>query len=137
MFTAVSDFLATWREEAAATSRVLGALTDASLRQRSHPNARSVGELAWHLVQSLREISRLTGLAIDGPTKPTPLPDTVEYIRLAYERTAASLASTVEENWSDRTLIQTDEVYGMSWPRGKTLFVLLCHEIHHRGQLTR
>jgi uncharacterized damage-inducible protein DinB len=27
-------------------------------------------------------------------------------------------------------------MYGMKWPRGTTLYILLSHEIHHRGQMS-
>jgi uncharacterized damage-inducible protein DinB len=64
------------------------------------------------------------------------VPPTVAEIRATYERAAASLANAVEGSWFDGTLAVEDDVYGEPWPRGRTLFVLLCHEVHHRGQLT-
>ena len=136
MFTTVADLLDVWRAESQSTTRVLEALTDDALSYRAHERSRTAGELAWHIVTALREIAKHTGLDIDGPTKETLMPPTVQDISAAYRRAADSLCVAVEGSWFDGTLVVDDDVYGEQWPRGKTLFVLLCHEIHHRGQLT-
>ena len=136
MFTTVADLLDVWRAESESTTRVLEALTDDALSYRAHERSRTAGELAWHIVTAVREIAKHTGIAIDGPTKDTPMPPTVRDISAAYRNAADSLRAAVEGSWFDGTLVVNDDVYGEQWPRGKTLFVLLCHEIHHRGQLT-
>ncbi len=136
MFTTVSDLLDVWRAESESTTRVLDALTDEALSYRAHERSRTAGELAWHIVTAVREIAKHTGLEIDGPTNETPMPPRVRDITAAYRGAADSLRAAVEGSWFDGTLVVEDDVYGEQWPRGKTLFVLLCHEIHHRGQLT-
>ncbi len=136
MFTTIADLLEVWRAESESTARVLDALTDDALSYRAHERSRTAGELAWHIVTAVREIAKHTGLDIDGPTKETPMAPTVQDISAAYRRAADSLCVAVEGSWFDGTLVVDDDVYGEQWPRGKTLFVLLCHEIHHRGQLT-
>ncbi len=136
MFTSVANFLEVWRRESECTARVIGALSDEALSYRAHDRSRSAGELAWHLVTAVREIGKHAGLVVNGPAKDTPMPRTVREICSAYEKAAASMADAIEGSWFDGTLSVEDQVYGESWPRGKTLFVLLCHEIHHRGQLT-
>ena len=136
MFTSVTAFLEAWRRESACTARVIGAVSDDALGFRGHDRGRSLGELAWHLVTAVREIGKHTGIVVDGPAKDVEMPPAVTEIRGAYEKAAASVADAVEGGWFDGTLAVEDDVYGASWPRGKTLLVLLCHEIHHRGQLT-
>lgn len=136
MFASIADLLGVWRRESECTARVLGAISDEALGFQGEGRGRTLGALAWHLAASVREISRHTGLEVSGPTKRDPMPQTGAEIRTAYERAAASLANAVEGSWFDGTLGVEDDVYGESWPRGKTLFVLLCHEVHHRGQLT-
>ena len=136
MFTAVRHFLAAWRAESAQTSRVLAALTDASLAQPVAPGHRNLGELAWHVATSVRGIAGWIGLKVDGPVKKDPTPRSSGEIRAGYERAAASLAALVESQYTDETLREKDLVYGNQWPRGLTLDVLLRHEIHHRGQMT-
>jgi uncharacterized damage-inducible protein DinB len=33
-------------------------------------------------------------------------------------------------------LLAEDDMYGERWPRGFTLFALVAHQAHHRGQMT-
>jgi uncharacterized damage-inducible protein DinB len=115
---------------------VLGSISDEALGFQGQGRGRALGVLAWHLVAAVREISKHAGLVVNGPTNDTPVPPMAAEIPAAYERAAASLAKAVEGSWFDGTLAVEDDVYGEPWPRGKTLFVLLCHEVHHRGQLT-
>jgi uncharacterized damage-inducible protein DinB len=46
------------------------------------------------------------------------------------------MAEQVGENWTDETLLVTDNMYGETWKRGFSLFLLVTHEAHHRGQMT-
>jgi uncharacterized damage-inducible protein DinB len=136
MFTAVEHFLKTWSHESVQTARVMAALTDQSLQQRVAEGHRSLGELAWHVVVSQREIVGKTGLEYDAPSKRDPVPERAAEIHSAYVDAAKALAAAVERQWTDETLRVTDELYGREWPRGLTLAVVLYHEIHHRGQMT-
>lgn len=136
MFTAVRHFLNTWRHESASTARLFAELTDASLAQRVAPGHRMLGELAWHIVVSQREIVGKTGLAYDAPRKADPEPARAAGMHSAYVDAAKALAAAVEREWTDEVLRVKDQVYGQSWPRGLTLAIVLHHEIHHRGQMT-
>ena len=42
----------------------------------------------------------------------------------------------ISETWNEETLKQEDDMYGEKWARGRTLGVLVTHQIHHRAQLT-
>ncbi len=136
MFTSVEQFLKTWSHESAQTARVMAALTDGSLEQRVAEGYRSLGELAWHVVVSQREIVGKTGLEYDAPSKRDPVPERAAEVHSAYVDAAKALAGAVERQWTDETLEVTDQLYGREWPRGFTLAVVLYHEIHHRGQMT-
>jgi uncharacterized damage-inducible protein DinB len=137
MFTTIPHFLAAWQQESTNTTRVFDALTDASLAQRVAPGHRSLGELAWHLVVSQKEIMGKTGLAYEAPTKATAVPSGgAAGIRDAYVAAARALANAVATQWDDAALAVEDELYGMRWRRGLTALVMLSHEIHHRGQMT-
>ena len=114
----------------------MAALTDASLEQRVAEGHRSLGELAWHVVVSQREILGKTGLTWDAPSKRDPAPSRAAAIHSAYVDAAKALATVVDEQWDDATLQVCDAIYGREWPRGVTLAVMLHHEIHHRGQMT-
>ncbi len=136
MFRTVEDFLATWARESTVTARVMDALTDDSLAQSVAAGHRSLGQLAWHIAVSHRSMLSRTGLDFGGPTKALPVPPFAAEIRAHYLASAANLARAVETQWTDRTLQQEDDIYGLRWSRGRTLLVLVSHEIHHRGQMS-
>ncbi len=136
MFRTIEDFLETWRRESAQTARVLAELTDDVLGRPLAEGCRSVGELAWHITVSQREIVGKTGLSYDAPTKSAGQPDRAAAIHSAYVDAANALAEAVARSWRDETLAVSDAIYDREWPRGFTLAVMLRHEIHHRGQLT-
>ncbi len=135
MFTRVDDFTTTWRRESAATARVLSRLTDESLGHRLHPDQRSLGEVAWHIVVSLPEILGKAGVALKRPPKRDPLPKSAALIQSIYVDMAQGVPAAVEAAWRD-DLAPTLDFYGMVIPRGEVLAITLRHEIHHRGQLT-
>ncbi len=54
VYTTVNGFLNDWNQEASLTLQVLDKLTDASLSQAvSDAQPRTLGEIAWHIVQSV------------------------------------------------------------------------------------
>lgn len=136
MFLHVQQFADIWLLESAVTRRVIGRLTDESLSIRPAPRARSAGETAWHLAAAIGDIGGLTGLVLSGPRRGDPVPLRAADIAEAYARASTELVAAVTTQWSDATLLEADDVYGERWSRGTTLYVLLAHEIHHRGQLT-
>ena len=115
---------------------MLDGLTDASLAQPVSAEGRTLGQVAWHLVITLGEMGAKAGLAVDAPPEDAPAPATAAAISAAYRTGAASLVAAIRANWTDATLAETIPMYGEQWTRGKVLFVLLTHEVHHRGQLT-
>ncbi len=136
MFTTLQQFLSLWKHESAQTARVLAELTDESLDWQMGERQRTVGELAWHIVVSQREIVGKAGLGFEAPEKSVQQPVHASEILVAYRRAASALAETVELSWTDASLAIEDAIYGMRWTRGYMLSVMLLHEGHHRGQLT-
>jgi uncharacterized damage-inducible protein DinB len=136
MFRTLADFETAFGSTSESTLRVMKALTDASLAQAVAPESRDLGRLAWHVAGSLREMAERTGLHVEGPAEAESVPTTAAAIALAYERSAKSLAAAIRSSWTDASLEIEDEMYGQAWKRGHTLFILLIHEIHHRGQMT-
>lgn len=136
MVRRIQDFLESWAYEAEATSKVFGQLTDESLHQKVTPDGRSLGRLAWHIVQTLPEMGGRTGLLIKGPGEAEPVPVDAESLTRQFQEAAESLEEQVRTSWVDEDLEVEDDLYGQSWPRGKTLAALVNHQIHHRGQMT-
>lgn len=136
MLRKIEDFQKDWVYEAEMTGKVLNTLTDASLSQKVNEDGRSLGFLAWHLTLSLGEMLGLVGLNVDVPAHDVECPSSAADIAAAYDKGAKSVTDAVAANWTDETLLQTDEMYGETWARGLTLFYLIAHQAHHRGQMT-
>ena len=136
MFITIAHFVAAWQSESGITARVMDALTDDSLAQRVTPLDRSLGDLAWHIAGSIPEMAAHTGLHVSGPGDNAPCPASAAALAAAYRAAADSLRVEVGRHWSDATLAVEDDMYGQRWARGTTLWVLVVHEIHHRGQMS-
>ncbi len=136
MFESIAAFKGAWENESAATRRVLEALTDASLAQPVAPGYRTLGRIAWHLTTSVGDAGRRMGLEVAGPLPDAPVPARAGDIAAAYEIASASLAREVVARWTGETLLVKDDMFGEQWTRGFSLWVLIIHEVHHRGQLT-
>lgn len=136
MYRKIQDFQGLWAYETEATLKVFDALTDPSLSQQVEPTGRTLGRLAWHLVQTLSEMLGRTGLSVVGPGESDPVPTSAEEIAARFREAAESLARQIEERWSDSDLEVEDDMYGEMWKRGQTLAALVSHQTHHRGQMT-
>ncbi len=136
MFRTVEDFDRDWSVEYEGTLKVFGNLTDASLQQRVTPEGRSLGRLAWHITLSIPEMMNRTGLALEGPPLDAPVPAHAAEIVSAYERLGSALREQVRARWNDDALLEKKDMYGMQWPNGATLEVLIRHQTHHRAQMT-
>lgn len=137
MFRSLADFSAQWSMETENTLRVLRTLTDASLAQRVTPDGRTLGKLAWHLVETLHEMLSSAGLTFQqGSFDPHHVPDSASAIAETYAADAPRLGQAITAQWTDSDLTAEVPMYGMSWARGFVLQVLLMHQAHHRGQIT-
>ena len=136
MFRSIQDFLGTWAYEAEATSKVLDQLTDESLHQKVTPHGRSLGRLAWHIIQTLPEMGGRIGLTVKGPDETDPVPAAARALSRHFQEAAESLREQIQASWVDADLEIEDDMYGEMWPRGRTLAALVNHQIHHRGQMT-
>jgi uncharacterized damage-inducible protein DinB len=136
MLRTIEDFQKDWAYEAEATTKLLRALSDESLKQKVSDTGRALGYLGWHLTQTLGEMMGHTGLRVDAPGISEACPANGSAIADAYEKAARSVGEEVGKNWTDETLLQEDNMYGETWARGLTLFYLITHQAHHRGQMT-
>jgi uncharacterized damage-inducible protein DinB len=136
MFRHLEDFYASWKHEHEATLKLFDRLTDESLHQRVIPDGRTLGFIAWHIVQTLGEMPARTGLSVDAPAEDTPPPSSAAAITAAFAKASDSLVEQIRTHWSDDTLLEEDDMYGEQWTRGVTLLCLVAHHAHHRGQMT-
>lgn len=136
MYYKLSDFIEDWKYESEATIKVLSNLTDESLNIKFNNEIRTPGRLAWHIVTSVLEMTHRTELTFESVDENTPIPASVKEIVDKYRRASENMIKEITEKWNDETLKQEDDMYGEMWARGKTLGVLVTHQIHHRAQLT-
>ncbi|WP_337170044.1 DinB family protein [Gemmatimonas aurantiaca] len=137
MYHTLDEFRTQWAFESEQTQHILEALTDASLAQRiDDAGGRTLGQLAWHITQTVPEMTNKTGLAVSGPGEHDPTPTSAAAIASAYKAASASLLAEIASKWSDASLTTENDMYGMTWTKAQTLNVVITHQAHHRGQMT-
>jgi uncharacterized damage-inducible protein DinB len=136
VYRRLDDFLNEWAQERRSTAKLMRLLTDESLAQPVAPGGRTLGFLAWHLVQTFPEMLANVGIDPDAPPVGAPVPQSAAQIADAYERASASVLERVGAAWSDDMLDDDVQAYGQTFKRGFMLDMLIRHEAHHRGQMT-
>ncbi len=136
MYQNISEFVIDWKNESQATQRVIDALTDESLNQKVHEGGRTLGRIAWHIVQTVPEMNSQAGLELDKTVIGQDVPAKASTIAENYKALASQLAEEIQNKWTDNMLAEIVDIYGEQWSRSKVLEVFIRHEIHHRAQLT-
>jgi uncharacterized damage-inducible protein DinB len=136
MFRTMKDFFDAYVTLTEGTRKIFGVLTDENLDQAITPEHRTLRRLAWHIVVTVPEMTHRTGLGVASIDPASMPPSSSREIVDAYEKVTDELVDRLETGWNDKTLLETDDMYGESWPRGKTLHALVAHETHHVGQMT-
>ena len=136
MIRSIEDFIAAWGYEHEATLKVFRAMTDASLAQRVTSEGRSLGELAWHIVQTLGEMPKHAGVPVKAPAEDEAVPASAGRIAEDFHKAAKSVAAAVAVTWSDADLDEDVAMYGQTWKKRDVLSALILHQAHHRGQMT-
>jgi uncharacterized damage-inducible protein DinB len=136
MFRTIEDFQTAWGYEAEMTGKLMLAMTDESLGQKVDADGRTLGYLAWHLAITLGEMLGKVGLTVEAPAEDSECPASAAEIARIYGIAGKSLGDEIEKNWTAETLLIEDDMYGETWSRGMTLFYLIAHQAHHRGQMT-
>lgn len=135
MFVTIEEFVNEWKQETEMTERVLDALTDQSLEQSILPGYRTLGQIAWHLVQSINYMSAL-GLSFEGPSGGEIAPKEASFIASEYRRISHSMLDAVQHQWTEASLKEGTIVHDAEWLNGASLRFLIMHQAHHRGQMT-
>ncbi|WP_438447714.1 DinB family protein [Gorillibacterium sp. sgz5001074] len=135
MFRTMDDFYQAWNQESDHTLKLLSVLTDESLSTKAAEGHRSLGYLAWHLTTTIHEMLSRTGLHFEAPEE-DDCPSSAQDIAEAYRQASDNMITAMRESWNDNSLILTCNMYGEEWPNSQTLWVLVTHQIHHRGQMT-
>lgn len=137
MYASVNGFLQDWKLEVSLTLKVLDTLTDESLKQAVSPaQARTLGDLARHLVSSYSGFLNSAGLELEVPSLGDQ-PTSAAAIADAYRAVDDKAVTALQEKWSDAKLQESIKLFG-AWDMtcGGALALMLRHQIHHRGQMT-
>jgi uncharacterized damage-inducible protein DinB len=136
MYRTIEDFKGDWAYEGKTTAKIIGNLTDKSLNQRITAEHRTLGFLAWHIVESLGMAAE-AGLPFEAPADCTGQPPaSAAVIKSCYKKYSIGMMASIEKNWKDANLLEEVPMYGMIWTRGTALFAMVKHQAHHRGQMT-
>lgn len=132
MIRSINDFLDRWKGETEATLKIFNSLTDESL-QVAIPGGRTLGRLANHIVETVTELPSKLGLPIKEDMTQF---STVQELVTHYKKYADQLVGAIISSWDDSNLEEVNNLYGDPWKNGFSLWVLLIHQTHHRGQMT-
>jgi uncharacterized damage-inducible protein DinB len=136
MYRSIGDFQTDWGFEADKTLKIFRALTEESLAQKVTEDGRSLGFIAWHIAVTLGEMLEQAGIKIDSPASAgSDLPPLAEIVS-TYEKGAKLVGEEIARAWKDEEMDDEIPMYGTNWKKGMTLYALIAHQIHHRGQMS-
>jgi uncharacterized damage-inducible protein DinB len=135
MYTSIQEFINEWDNEAASTQKILDALTDSSLGQKVSPEDRTLGSIAWHIVSSIPGMLMEFGINVEA-VQENNTPASAREIAEVFRRVTSDTSDAVKQQWTDQSLAEMVNVFGMDMPKAVTLSLLIKHIIHHRGQMT-
>jgi uncharacterized damage-inducible protein DinB len=136
MYNSINDFIEDWNHEAASMQKVLDVLTDASLKQAVSTEDRTLGRIAWHVVTSTPEMLNEFGITVETVENSGSVSSSAKQIADTFRKVSADTVDAVKQQWTDASLKEMKNVYGMDMQKAATLFMLIKHMIHHRGQMT-
>ncbi|MEH7503324.1 DinB family protein [Neobacillus drentensis] len=136
MYTSITEFIEDWKQEAASTQKVLDALTDSSLQQSVASEHRTLARIAWHVVTSTPGMLNEFGVRVENVENSSTVPSSAKEIADTFRKVSADTMDAVKQQWTDASLKEMKNVFGMDMPKAVTLSLLIKHIIHHRGQMT-
>ena len=136
MYVTISDFIKEWNREAMLTQNVLDGLTDESLKQQVYPEGRTLGRIAWHLTTNIPDYLSHFGFKVDGIENAESASTSAKEIVETFQEVSSHAAQIIEQQWTDKSLEQTQEAFGRQESNSQILMGLIKHIVHHRGQIT-
>lgn len=136
MYRTIAQFVEDWSNESAISLKVMLALTNASLQQRSDPEGNTLGKIAWHMVIMIGLTGSAAGLAVVAPPRGTEAPASAASIADTYQTAARSIGEQATAKLKDDQLATEIMYFGRPLPMALVLQSLVRHQIHHRAQMT-
>lgn len=136
MYQSITEFTEEWSQEAVSTQKILDALTDESLKQKVSAEGRTLGEIAWHIVASTPGMLIEFGITVDTVGDENTVPTSASEMAETFRNVGVNTSEAIRQQWTDQSLSEMKNVFGMDMPKAVALSLLIKHVIHHRGQLT-
>ena len=136
MYATTAEFLEDWGRESANSLKVMRALTDASLPQRSDPESNTLGKIAWHMVIMVGASGSAAGLEVTAPQRGTEPPTSSARIADAFEVAARTMGEQASKKLADAQLASEISLWGRTTTIAAGFQGLVRHLVHHRGQMT-
>lgn len=136
MYRKITDFIEDWQGESALTAKIFESIDFNKINEQISPDVRTLGRLAWHITQTITEMGSKLGLFEEDELEHEALPLTQEALLNTYQKYAAAIAQSVQQNWVDASLLEMKNMYNEQWEKGKGLLILVKHQTHHRAQMT-
>jgi uncharacterized damage-inducible protein DinB len=137
------QFLDTYENEYARTMRVLRAFPNDKSELRPHPKAKNARELAFMFVveQAAAAKGITNGFDWSKPPQFPPAPESLDAIIAAYEQGHAKMMDLVRGIPAETLVSETVQFPAgpgkmADMPKMAFLWMMLCDQIHHRGQLS-
>lgn len=135
MYRKIEDFLNDWKAEAAITQKLLSGLTDETLSEPLREDGRTLGRLAWHIVESPAKVLPAMGLPFSEPAELGGDRKRAANLADACAAVSAAGSAALPGPLQDEDLPEKIEIFGSTMARGDILRFTLTHQTHHRGQL--
>jgi hypothetical protein len=139
--TPKQQFIDGLNREHATTLKVLRAYPAGKSDLRPSPKSRTALELAWIFAveQALAEISLTTGFNWAAPAPTPPPPATMAEVIAAFDKSHAKMVDLIskkDDNLTGTVKFPVAPKTLGDMPLGQFLWMLLCDQIHHRGQFS-
>ncbi len=134
MYSNVQDFLMQYGYESGNTNKLLAAVSEAHFNEEPNEHVRSTGRLSWHIAKAVSEFGALLPITVTkvGEADKTTTPAAAAAL---HSRSAAELMAAVQSTITNEMLGNEINAWGMKMTVSSLLWMLITHEIHHRGQL--
>jgi uncharacterized damage-inducible protein DinB len=133
MFHTIKEFQQTWKQESASTISLFERLTDESLDHKVWNEGRTLAKLANHIIDTLSELPSKLQLGIEEEHS---IHHTAAALVKHYRDASIKLVETINAKWTDANLEDKHNMYGEERKNAFSLWILVVHQIHHRGQMT-
>jgi len=136
--TPKQQFLDAFDMEHATTVRVLRAYPSDKLDLQPHAKCKTARDLAWVFVseQGMTEKALTTGLDWSKPKAPNSVQEIVAALEASHTRVADLVRAMPDEQLFDTITFPVAPKTMGDVPRMQFLWMLLCDQIHHRGQFS-